>query len=108
VLLTKNDTDNYITKTVEEILIKISEYMKGRSGWKILSIDAISIEVYTYHCAEGGSYIPTPKILANKKCTINLDNRGLIDSDTGLPFEKCLQGALDAYFARALIGFSNY
>ncbi|RGB27204.1 hypothetical protein C1646_769422 [Rhizophagus diaphanus] len=48
---------------------------------------------------EGGSFIFIPKAFANKKCTINPDNKDLIDPDTDLPFEKYLQGVLDAYFA---------
>ncbi|GBC00971.1 hypothetical protein RclHR1_40150001 [Rhizophagus clarus] len=40
----------------------------------------------------------SPK-LANKKCTINPDNQGLIDPETNKLSEKCLQGALGAYFA---------
>jgi hypothetical protein len=82
-----------------DITDKIVKFMKGGSGWKIVSIDILTIETYTYRRAEGGSYILTPKALANKKCTINPDNKDLIDPDTGLPSEKCLQGALGAYFA---------
>ena len=44
-------------------------------------------------------YEPTPKRLANTKCTINPDNQGLIDPETNALFEKCLQGALGCYFA---------
>ena len=52
----------------------------------------IYIEVYAYRRATGGSYKPTPKRLANTKCTINPDN-----SQTG--DDMCLMHALDAYFA---------
>ncbi|GBC40880.2 hypothetical protein GLOIN_2v1820840 [Rhizophagus irregularis DAOM 181602=DAOM 197198] len=99
VLLLKNDIDDHLTKSAVDITDKIVKFMKGGSGWKIVSIDILTIETYTYRRAEGGSYILTPKALANKKCTINPDNKDLIDPDTGLPSEKCLQGALGAYFA---------
>ncbi|CAG8766357.1 6487_t:CDS:2, partial [Rhizophagus irregularis] len=98
VLLLKNDIDDHLTKSAVDITDKIVKFMKGGSGWKIVSIDILTIETYTYRRAEGGSYILTPKALANKKCTINPDNKDLIDLDTGLPSEKCLQGALGAYF----------
>ena len=99
ILLLKNDIDGHITKSAVDITDKICKFMKGGSNWKIVSIDELTIESYTYRRAEGGSYILTPKALANKKCTINPDNKDLIDPDTGLPSEKCLQGALGAYFA---------
>ena len=44
----------------------------------------IFIDVYAYRRTVGGSYKPTPKRLANTKCTINLDNSKLGD-------DKCLQ-----------------
>lgn len=99
VLLSKNEIDDHITKSVKEILIQISAFSRASSDWNLISIDMLTIEVYTYRRAEGGSYIPTPKALANKKCTINPDNKDLIDPNTGLLSEKCLQGALGAYFA---------
>ena len=48
------------------------------------------IEAYTLRRALGGSFIPTPKRLANTTCTINPDNQGLIDPETNKPSEKCL------------------
>ena len=59
----------------------------------------ILIESYTLRRAHGGSYIPTSKKLANKKCTINPDNSDIIDPDTGNPTDNCLWGALGCYFA---------
>ena len=50
------------------------------------------IEAYTFRRATSGSYISTPKKLANTKCTINPDN-----SQTG--DDMCLKYALGAYFA---------
>src|SRR4051812_2781611 len=58
----------------------------------------ITIETYTFCCAVSESYILTPKALANKKCIVNSDNKGLIDSSTGKLSEKCLKGTLGAYF----------
>ena len=59
----------------------------------------VLIESYTLRRATGGSYKPTSKRLANTKCTINPDNKGLVDLETKALFEKCLQGALGCYFA---------
>ena len=74
------------------MLTKGSDYVLER-------ILEITIEVYTLKRATGGSYIHTPKKLANTKCTINPDNHVLIDPETNRPSEKCLKGALGAYFA---------
>ncbi|PKK55548.1 hypothetical protein RhiirC2_802107 [Rhizophagus irregularis] len=81
------------------LLLKKRQQWKSKIKLSNLGIDVLTIEMYTYHQAEEGSYILTPKTLANKKCTINPDNKDLIDPNTGLPSEKYLQGALGAYFA---------
>src|SRR6185436_15605364 len=91
-ILTENDIDEHITLTVGEIDNKIEDFMKQGSGLNLIRIEMILIEAYTLRRAEGGSYKPTPKKLANTKCTINPDN-----SKTGN--DMCLKYALGAYFA---------
>ncbi|GBB86557.1 hypothetical protein RclHR1_12990006 [Rhizophagus clarus] len=76
-----------------------SEPTEKGSRYILELILKISIETYILCRALGGSYNPTLPKLANKKCTINPDNQGLIDPETNKPSEKCLQGALGAYFA---------
>src|SRR5271170_1194938 len=98
-ILSKNDIAKHITQSVGEIDRQIEKNMKEESGKILLRIESVFIEFYTYYRAEGGSFIPTPKKLANSKCTINPDNHALIDLETNRPSEKCLQGALGAYFA---------
>ena len=97
-LLLTNDIDEHITKSAGEIDNQIEETLKKGSGCVLEQILEITIEVYTLKRATGGSYIHTPKKLANTKCTINPDNHVLIDPETNRPSEKCLQGALCAYF----------
>jgi hypothetical protein len=99
VLLSRNDIAEHITRSIGEIEEKHEDFLNKGSSWRLKSVNMITIEAYTYRRAVGGSYIPTPKALGNKKCTINLDNKGLIDPETGKLSEKCLKGALDAYFA---------
>ena len=98
-LLSRNDIAEYITRSIGEIEEKHEDFLNKGSSWRLKSVDMITIEAYTYRRAVGGSYIPTPKALGNKKCTINSDNKGLIDPETGKLSEKCLKGALGAYFA---------
>ena len=99
ILLSENDINPHLIQSVGEIDIQIENYLKEESDKILLRIENIFIESYTYRRTNGGSYIPTPKKLANTKCTINPDNKGLIDPETNILSEKCLQGALGVYFA---------
>src|SRR6202008_231880 len=98
-LLSENYIDEHLTSSSGEIDKKIEEYLENGSGWILVRIDMVYIEAYTFKRATGGSYEPTPKKLANTKCTINPDNQGLVDPETNALSEKCLQGALGCYFA---------
>ncbi|GBB99182.1 hypothetical protein RclHR1_03440015 [Rhizophagus clarus] len=95
----EKDIEEHITKTIGEIDVQIEETLKKGSGYILKRILEISIETYILHRALGGSYNPTHPKLANKKCIINSDNQGLINPETNKLSEKCLQGALGAYFA---------
>ncbi|GBB86911.1 hypothetical protein RclHR1_13360008 [Rhizophagus clarus] len=98
-ILLEEDIEEHITKTIGEIDVQIEGTLKKGSRYILKRILEISIETYTLRRALGGSYIPTPKKLANTKSTINPDNQGLINPETNRPSERCLQGALGAYFA---------
>ncbi|GES84459.1 hypothetical protein GLOIN_2v1480811 [Rhizophagus clarus] len=98
-ILSEGDIDEHITRSVGELDAQVEEALLRGSGYTLLGILTIYIEVYTLHRGTGGSFIPTPKKLANTKCTINPDNQGLIDLETNKLSEKCLQGALGCYFA---------
>ena len=89
----------HITQSVGKIDKQVEDTLKKGSGGILERILEISIEAYTYRWAIGGSYIPTPKKLANKKCTINPDNQGLIDPKTNKLSEECIRGATGCYFA---------
>jgi hypothetical protein len=98
-ILSEGDIDEHITQTIGEIDKQIEEMLTKGSGYVLERILEITIEAYTLRRGTGGSYIHTPKKLAKTKCTINPDNQGLIDPETNKLSEKCLQGALGAYFA---------
>ena len=91
IFLSENDIDDHITKSAGKIDKKIKKYLKEESGKILLWLEMVLIESYTYRRATGGSYEPTPKRLANTKCIINLDNKGLIDPETNALSEKCLK-----------------
>ena len=98
-ILSEEEIDEHITNSAGEIDKYVENTLNSESGFCLERILEISIEAYPYRQATGGSFKPTPKKLANTKCTINSDNKGLIDPETNKPSEKCLQGALGAYFA---------
>src|SRR5437660_7526814 len=86
-ILSENDIDEHITLSAGEIDVKIEKILSNGSGWVLIRIEMIYIEVYAYRRATGGSYKPTPKKLANTKCTINPDNSKTRD-------DMCLMHAL--------------
>ncbi|CAG8632536.1 28_t:CDS:2, partial [Paraglomus occultum] len=81
-----------VDRDTGEIDKKIEEFLRSGSGWTLIRIEMMFIEAYTLRRAESGSYRPTPKNLANKKCTINPDNSKTKD-------DLCLKYAVGAYFA---------
>ncbi|RHZ49273.1 hypothetical protein Glove_526g3 [Diversispora epigaea] len=76
-ILSEQDIDEHLTLSAGEIDKKIEKFLNNGSG---------------LYLAEGGSYKPIPKKLANTKCTINPDNSKTRD-------DMCLKYALGAYFA---------
>ncbi|CAB4382101.1 unnamed protein product [Rhizophagus irregularis] len=91
VLLANHSIDDFLVRSAEGIDADIEMFMTNGSGWKLLRIEMIYIEFFKYERALGGSFIATPKGLANKKATINPDNR-----TTGDDF--CLPYALGIHF----------
>ena len=73
-------------------LLQQEKILGGASGWTLTRIEMIFIEAYLYRRATGSSYKPTPKSLANKKCSINPNNSKTKDN-------LCLMYALGSYFA---------
>ena len=90
VLLSEENIDEYITRSAGEIDKKIEAYLKEESGKILLQLEMVFMESYTYRRTYRGSFIPTSKKLANTKCTINSDNKNLIDPETNKLSEKCL------------------
>ncbi|CAJ0838645.1 13078_t:CDS:2, partial [Entrophospora sp. SA101] len=70
-ILSENDIDEHITLSAGEIDAKIERFLNNGSGWTLIRIEMIYIEVYAFRRAVGGSFKPTPKNLANTK--FNLD-----------------------------------
>ena len=52
----------------------IDEFTSRGSGWILFRVNKLFIEIYKYDPLKGGSYKATPKIIANKKAVINVNN----------------------------------
>jgi len=61
--------------------------MRG-SNWRFKAIDKLDLNTIVYKPLRGSSYIPLPKVLANKKVIINMKN------DDQECFKWCVTGAL--------------
>ena len=57
---------------VEQILENISVFQMNGSGWTCHSIVSLDIHTEKYKPLRGGSWVPTPKFLANKKALVNM------------------------------------
>ena len=66
------------------------------SGWRFSRVIQLIIQVDSYRPFVGGTFIETPKALANKKCIINVDNK-----DT-----KTMKGDNRCFLWSVLAGFS--
>jgi hypothetical protein len=69
---------NEINTTIQEMLTtmrnRIPEVEKEKSGWEYQYTSRIVINVMKYEPLRGGSYLPLPTELNNKKCCINIKN----------------------------------
>jgi len=97
------DTD--INNNLDEDFIKIiqeeNEMMLKGSGFSLLSIDGVLININRYSPLGGSSYIPLPACIESKKATINVQNND----------EKCFKYSILAKVINPINNFrvgSNY
>lgn len=69
-----NLTDWYKTNIVDRVLKKVEEFEIEGSGWTFHSIIELKVDCNQYDVLGGGTYIPLPKILSDKKAIINVLN----------------------------------
>ena len=69
--------DDYFTAHSAALDEKIAKYSALGSGWKVDRILTVAITVseYSQLCRlTGHRFIPTPKLIASKKCVVNVQN----------------------------------
>ena len=66
--------ENKLDKIFEDLETKISEKDTEGSGWKIVSIDEVCLNVGRYIPLKGSSYVELPDFLKNKRAILNIHN----------------------------------
>lgn len=85
--------DELLEESFQEILAKNEEYETHRSGWAIIAVDFVLVEIVKFDLITIGSFIPLSEHLKAKKCLLNvasLDN-------------NCFLMCVAAYFFRNLV-----
>jgi len=72
IILEATNLDELWIEMVEQILENISVFQMNGSGWTFHSVVSLDIHTEKYKPWRGGSWLPTPKFLANKKALINM------------------------------------
>lgn len=69
-----NLTDLYLHNVVETILRKIDDSIMVGSGFSLSTINELLVHVNRCDPLRGSSYLPTPKIISEKKAIVNVKN----------------------------------
>jgi hypothetical protein len=73
-LLLRVDFQTEFNDQINSIIEKLNEFLQNGSGWKLKSVDGITLSTAAYEPTLGSSYVPTPKYLAKKKALVNVQN----------------------------------
>ena len=70
--LAATDLNELYNKMTGKVLERLASFQNQGSNWTFRKIDSLEIHTVEYVPLRGGSYIPLPKKLADKKAIINL------------------------------------
>ncbi|XP_059221314.1 uncharacterized protein LOC131995971 isoform X1 [Stomoxys calcitrans] len=86
---------NHYIENCNEIIKKMSEFQERDSGWTLIEIKHLEININKYTCLRGSQYINLPPKIRNKKACINVQNNdvycfkwAIISALNPLPKEK--------------------
>ena len=74
-IVAEGDIDRTINDIFDIIKKRIEEYAQNGSGWVIENVNNMVIKTVKFKPFKGGSYIPLPDWIQNKKCCINVENK---------------------------------
>ena len=90
-----NETDEIIEELFESLLQKYQDGIKEKMRGNEFVFDSIDLLHYNLHEISlngGGSYIDSPKLLKNKKATINPRNYEFMKKNYALNYEQIKKG----------------
>ena len=73
--LNLNFTEAYAS-CVSHIWANVDRFIRNGSGWVFRRIQQVQLNLFRYQPFVGSSYIQTPRWVTNKKCVVNIKNRG--------------------------------
>lgn len=91
ILMDKSDIDGILERMFEKLETELSELETKKSGWQLAAIYGLRLKINKYSPMRGGSYIPLPPKIKNKKACLNVVNDD----------EYCFKYAVLGEFVRA-------
>ena len=71
----ENEIEEYFDNTFEIINGKIEVWIADGSGWEVEKIELVYVNVARFQPLRGGTYLPIPTKLKNKKAVMNVQNK---------------------------------
>ena len=73
-IISDKDTTTEYPVMKEKMLESLAKFQRNGSGWRLHSVEDLEIFITKYKPLNGKSHKPLPKVIANKKAIINMEN----------------------------------
>lgn len=73
-VLMADDLENVIMEMEEKIMNKLEEFQEQDSGWTLIRIKTVEVNINKYQCLRGSRHFKLPDFINNKKAVINVQN----------------------------------
>lgn len=74
VIDTNTSIREWYKELTDEIITKLSEFQARDSGWSLIEVLFLKVNINQYTPLTSGSYIPLPKFIQKKKAVVNVKN----------------------------------
>ncbi|GFR66063.1 hypothetical protein ElyMa_005547700 [Elysia marginata] len=75
-LLHPSEIGAALSRAFGKIFETLDNWTKGGSGWIVVRVQSLWLNIARYQPLRGGSYIPLPTAVRNKKAVVNVKNQG--------------------------------
>ncbi|XP_037806202.1 uncharacterized protein LOC119600179 [Lucilia sericata] len=72
---TSQDLQQHYSNHCDKIIKKMGEFQERDSGWTLLDIANLKLNINKYECLKGSNYIKLPEKIMRKKACININNK---------------------------------